>query len=154
MNANTRIPVTQMQRTRYEEIGVIQFFTYHVEFLALAVGATATGTFTIDNDSSWEWASSCYFADIALAAQTDGTRVIPLVDVQMTDSGQGRQMSSAPLPVSCLFGTAEDPFILPYPRIFTPKSTVSIVVTNFSAGSIYNLYLDFHGQKLFPRTNR
>lgn len=125
------------------------FFIYEVDFSALAFGASSTGNINIQADSDFELQKLCYFADIAAASQTDDLRVIPLVTINITDSGSGRFLSSDAVPVASIFGTGQIPFILPTPKIFSARSTVSIEVANFSAATTYNLRLSFIGAKIF-----
>lgn len=127
------------------------FFTYEVDFAALAAAATATGQFSILADSDFYLQKMAYFADIAAAAQTDSTRVIPLVTMLVTDTGAGRQLMQAAVPIPSLMGTGQIPFILPAPRLFRANSTAQVQVTNFSAATTYNLRLSFIGQKAFRR---
>lgn len=91
-----------------------------------------------------------YFADVAGAAQTDSTRVIPLVTVVLSDIGTSYNYSDVGVPVPSLFGTGEAPYIWPTPR-FIPGGTrlgVRLVSFRAAAGDTYNLRLGFHGHKL------
>ena len=131
---------------------ISDFFNYEVDFTAgIAAGGTANSSFTVQADSDFKWLKACYFADIAVAAQTDSTRVVPLATVLITDQGSGRQLMSAATPIPNIFGTGQIPFILPVPKIFASKSTISVSVVNFSAATIYNIRLSFIGVKLFKQ---
>ena len=83
------------------------------------------------------------------AAQTESTRVIPLVTMQVTDSGSGRNLFESPVAVPSLFGTGELPFILPTPKLFSARSTITIAVANFDTAATYNLRFSFIGYKAF-----
>ena len=128
---------------------VVDMFTYEIDFAAVAAGATANGNITIQADSDFKWLKATYFADIAAAAETDATRVIPLCTVLITDQGSGRQLMNAAVPVPDIFGTGPIPFILPIPKIFSAKSTVAVQIVNFSAATAYNLRLSLIGAKIF-----
>lgn len=131
---------------------ISDFFNYEVDFTTgIAAGATANSSFTIQADSDFKWLKACYFADIAVAAQTDSGRIIPLATVLITDQGSGRQLMSAATPIPNIFGTGQIPFILPVPKLFSGKSTISVSVANFSAASTYNIRLSFIGVKLFKQ---
>ena len=117
--------------------------------MALAAAASATGSVTIQADSDFMLQKLTYFADIAAAAQTDSTRVIPLITVQITDSGSGRNIFETAIPVPSIYGTGELPFILPTPKLFSARSTINVTVANFDAASAYNLRLSFIGYKVF-----
>lgn len=126
------------------------FFVYQVDFLALAAGATATGTFTVQADSDFIWEKATYLADIAAAAVTHDVQIVPLVTILITDTGSGRQLMNSAVPIPNLFGAGELPFIVPRPRQFRSQSTVSVQVTSYvAAGTTYNLHLSLIGEKGF-----
>lgn len=128
------------------------FYTYALSFSSLAAAASATDAFNIQADSDFAVLKMTYFADIAAAAQTRANLVIPLVTVIILDTGSGRQLMDSGVPVSSVFGTGEEPYILPKPKIFAARSTVQCTVTNFDAATTYNLRLVFTGVKLFTIT--
>ena len=125
------------------------FYVYQEDFSSLANGATATGTINIQADSDFVVQKLTYFADIALAAQTDSSRIIPLSTVQITDSGSGRNLMESPAPITSIFGTGELPFILPTPKLFLARTTITMDVTNFSTSTTYNIRLSLIGYKVF-----
>lgn len=129
--------------------GVRDLFAYEVDFTGLAASGTATGSFTTQADSQFLWQYGTYFADIAHAAQTDSSRVIPDVTVSIQDQSSGRTLMSSQVPVPSLFGTGQLPFMLPSPRFFRSNSQIVCSVTNNSAASTYNLKLTFIGTKFF-----
>ena len=125
------------------------FFVYEVDFSALAAGTSSTASFSVQADSDFLWTSGTFFADIAAGAQTDDSRVIPLVSLLITDTGSGRQLMNTAVPVASLFGTGQLPFVLPRQRLFRANSNVTITANNFSAATAYNLRLSFIGEKGF-----
>lgn len=125
------------------------YYVYSLTFSSLANGASATGNINIQAEADFVLQKMTYFADIAAAVQTDSSRVIPLITVQITDTGAGRNLADNAVPVSTIFGTGEIPFILPNPKLFRAKSTLTISVANFSASTTYNLRLAFIGHKKF-----
>lgn len=127
------------------------FYVHQASFAGLAAAAQATTEIKIEADSDFYVYKLVYFADLAAAAQTDSTRVIPLVNVLVTDGGSDRQLMRQPVPVPSIFGTGEIPFILPSPHVFRASSTLSVAVTNFSAAQTYNLVLSFVGFKKFVK---
>lgn len=127
------------------------FFIYSVEFPAIAGGANETQTFNIEADSDFRLQMLTQFTTILAALQTDATRVLPVSVVLITDTGSGRNFMDFPQPINNLFGTAEDPFVLPYPKIFPARSTVSISMTNLTGATTYNTVLSFIGNKLYKR---
>lgn len=131
-------------------VGVIKdFYIYEEDFSALASGTTATGAINIQADSDFVLQKLTYFADIAAASQTDSSRIVPLASVQITDTGSGRNLMESAAPISNVFGTGEIPFILPQPKLFLARSTITITVANFHASATYNIRLSFIGHKVF-----
>lgn len=129
--------------------GAYDFFTYELDFSALANGANATSSFNIQSDADFLWTKAAFFADIAAAAQTDSSKIVPLCTVLISETGSSRQLSNIAVPLPNIFGYGDLPFILPRQRIFVANSTVTVTVTNFSAASTYNLRLSFIGEKAF-----
>lgn len=126
------------------------FFVYDIDFLAIAAaGGTATGQIQIQADADFELQKLTHFSDVAAAAQTEATRVLPLVTVQITDTGTGRQMFNAPVPIPAMFGDGRIPFILPTTKVFSRNASVSFVLSNYSAATAYNVRLQLIGAKIF-----
>lgn len=124
-------------------------FTYEVDFSALAAGASQSSSIQIENSSDFLWQKACFFADIAQAAQTQSSQVMPLATVLLTDSGSARQLMNSAVPITSLFGVGYSPFILTVPKKFLARSSITVAVTNFSAATTYNIRLSFIGVKLF-----
>ena len=125
------------------------FYVYEAQTLAIAVGGSATDTIDIEADSIFILQKLAYEADLAGAAQTAETRVVPNVLIQITDTGSGRQLMQEPIPIPSIFGTGELPFILPNPRLFMRNSTINIAFTSFEAVNTPNIRLAFIGYKLY-----
>ena len=125
------------------------FFAYTLAFAALTAGVAAQGAIQIQADSDFELSKFTMFADIASGAETEATRVLPLVTIQITDTGTGRSLFSSPLPIPAIMGDGRIPFILPVPKIFSANASVSIQVSNFAAATDYNLRVLLIGAKIF-----
>lgn len=133
-----------------EIFGVRDFFTYEVDFSGVAAaGGTAQNTFTVQADSNFLWQYGCFFADISGATQTDSSRVIPDIQVMVQDTSSGRNLMSAPVPVTNVFGYGSLPFLLPTPRFFRAQTQVVVSLINSSAATAYDLRLSFIGTKFF-----
>lgn len=126
-------------------------YTYQLNFAALAAaGGQASNSFQVEANSDFILHKLSYIADIAAAAQTDSTRVIPLVTVLLTNSGTARQMMNAAVPIASLFGNGQLPFILPASFLLKGNTTFTAQVTSYVvAGTVYNIYLSFHGVKRY-----
>lgn len=128
------------------------FFVYTLPVISsLGAGSSSSQTITFDQDSTFYWTKTTYFVDLAAAAMVDGTRPIPLLTVNMTDTGSGRLLTSSAMPIDGVAGyKASEPYILPAPRKWAPNSTLRVTVTNYSSVTTYtNIYMLFHGVKSY-----
>jgi len=126
------------------------FYTYNIQFEDLAVGATGTGFIQIEADSDFLIQKLAYFSNINGAAQTFNTIDIPLVTILIVDTGSGRQIMNAPVPVSAMFGDGRLPYILPTPKLFVKNSRINVTLFNFSSGTEYDdIWINFEGKKIF-----
>ena len=125
------------------------FFIYGANFLALAPATTATQSISIQADSDFVVQKLTYHADIAGAAQTDSSQIIPNATVIITDTGSGRQLMNQAINLTDFFGTGQSPFILPQPKIFRANTLISITVVSYEAAETLNLRLSFIGVKSF-----
>lgn len=127
------------------------FFIYQSpNIAALAPGATTPNAIQFDQDSNFVLQKISYFVDIAGAVQTDSTRVLPLVTIQITDSGNSQGFMNAPVPIPALLGDGRLPFVLPQPMIVRPNATLQFSFANYSAATTYNnVRVDLIGVKRF-----
>jgi len=125
-------------------------FSYVITFTSIAAGANSTVNVDFQADSDFLIQAQNYMVDIAGAAQTDSSRVVPLCDILMTDTGSGRQLMSADQPVTSIFGTGMETYVLPQAKLMAARSSLACKVTNNSNATTYaNLKLSFIGVKLF-----
>jgi len=125
------------------------YFAYAINFFGLGAGQAQNGAIQIQSDSDFEAQKLSFFADIAGAPQTADARVLPLVSLQITDTGTGRQIFSTDIPIPATMGDGQIPFILPTTKIFSANASVAFLVTNYAAATAYNVRLVMHGAKLF-----
>jgi hypothetical protein len=125
------------------------FYTYEAQALALVSLGSANDVINIEADSDFIMQKLSFQADIAGATQTDSSRVIPNVVVQLVDTGSGRQLMQNPIPIPSIFGWGELPFVLDNPRKFLRNSTIQVAFTNFDAAATYNVRLAFIGYKIY-----
>lgn len=126
-----------------------EFNVYEVDFASLAASSTANGTINIQAEADFLLEKLTYFADISAATQTESDRVIPLINVLITDTGSKRQLMNTAVPVPNIFGRGEIPFLLPQPKVFSARSSILVQVTNFSSATTYNLKLSFIGTDIY-----
>jgi hypothetical protein len=135
---------------RQNQIEQREFFTYAARVSNLDASESGSVNVTIDSDASFTLIKMCFFADIAGGAQTEDTAVIPLVRVSIVDTGSGRFLQSAGIPIYSYAGRGKLPFILPIPKIFAANSTVRFTFENYSAATDYaNVEIALQGYKSY-----
>ena len=125
------------------------FFTYQFAIASLAAATTATASITIQADSDFDWIMTTSSANIDGGSTPWSDAIIIPITVIITDSGSGRQLMSAGIPIAGLAGTGKQPFILPIRRRFKALSSVTGVFTNYSASQYDNIFLNLIGRKIF-----
>lgn len=129
--------------------GTKDFFAYSFTSGALASSASASSTVNIEADSNFILQKLTVFATISNAAVTESTEVLPLVRLQITDNGSGRNLFNQPIAIPTLFGSGQRPFILPIPRLFRSNSSINFTYSNYSAGTSYVLDFTLSGVKIW-----
>lgn len=126
----------------------LDFFIYTLAVTNLAPTVTANTTVNIQADSDFIVTKMTGMADVAAAGQTFNTQVIPLVRVQLTDTGSGRNLFDIATDMSAIAGSAYLPYIMPVERRFSANSTIQAAFTNYDAAQTYgNVRLYLHGFK-------
>lgn len=127
------------------------FFIYTLAVTNLAPGGTNNATVNIQADADFIVTKMTGMADVAGAGQTFNTLVIPLVRVQLTDTGSGRNLFDVATDMSAIAGSAYLPYILPVERRFSANSTIQATFTSYDAAQTYaNVRLYLHGYKAWP----
>jgi len=130
------------------------YYVYTLSLANIIAGAVETDVVNIENDSQFVWTKTSYFVDIAGAVQTDSSRVIPLINVQITDSGSARQFFDEPQAINSIAGQGNIPFILPSPFVFNNNANINASFSNFSAATDYaNLKISLHGFRVYQFSN-
>lgn len=132
-----------------QKTDLLDWYVYNAIFLALANGTQRAVSIAIEADANFVLMKLSGFASIANAAQTYNTRVVPLVDLQITDTGSGRNLLNGDTAWSNIVGWGEIPYILPLRRKFKANSAIRVSATNFDAAVTYDLRLSFSGYKDF-----
>jgi hypothetical protein len=128
-----------------------QEFTYSTgrPGVVLPVGGVQNFFINIQADADFILEKQTYAADLAGAAQTFNTYVVPNVLVLLTSTGSGQQLMSSPVPLASAFGNGFLPNILPYPYVLPANSQLQITLTSFEAVSTPFITLNFVGRKLY-----
>lgn len=118
------------------------FFTYTQ---TITFAGTETQSFTIQMQSDAHF----LLVTTTAVAQTAGGAALTIPDggslIQLRDTSGQRLLSSAPIPLANLFGTAQRPFVLPYTHIFRAGGGITIDGTGTTANV---LRMAFHGYKV------
>ena len=127
------------------------FFVYSATFTGLSQGVTQQKNIPISDDSDFVILKTTYFADDGVGSKyTPNTRQIPNVLIMMTDTGSGRQLMDAAQPLYNLFGTSENPFIFPLPKLLKRRTVLQLAATNQElAAATWRLTVSFIGVKIF-----
>lgn len=130
-----------------------EFFAYQVPvFSDLAAGASVTNQLQFQADSDFEWTHGQFQFDLNGAQQDLAGLEVPNMSILIVDSGSGRQLMSAAVPVQNLFGyiNAGPARALPCSRVFKANSNASFTATNFDAATATGrLRLTLLGWKLY-----
>lgn len=137
-----------MGQTEGNEI-LKDFFTYQLTLQNINPQSSATGNILVQADSDFvvQKLTSTAFtsAENSLTYEEN-----PQISISITDSGSGRNLQSSNVPVPSLFGNGQLPFILPTPKLFSARTTITVNVANFSSDvTIGELGLSFIGYKIF-----
>lgn len=117
----------------------------------VSTAPTATALINLDADSDFYAVALTYQASIADAILTESSNVIPLIRVLITDTGSGKALSNAPLPVSAMMGDGKRPYRFVRPRVFLANATIQLAFTSYvAAGTTYSDFqVIFHGYKVY-----
>lgn len=124
-------------------------YIYTTDAMVFAAAAsTVTTNINIQADSDFVIMQGAYFVNVAAAVQTRATQNLFNGTVVLTDSGSGRQLMNAPVPVDSLFGNGQFPFVWPWAKLLASKATFQVQVNQIQA-TAQSLYLQFIGFKIF-----
>lgn len=134
------------------ETGSDYFWYSHTAISTLVSTApNATALINIDADSDFYCTALTMAASIANAVLTDATDVVPLVTLQITDTGSGKSLMNTPIQMDSILGRGRLPYRLNRPRVFMANATIQLsFVATVAAGTTYsNLQVVFHGYKVY-----
>lgn len=117
---------------------------------SIANGVTSTVTQQFDQVTVFKWVRTTFYCDLAGAAQTESTRVLPLVTLKITDIASGFAFMNNPIPLFTMAGAAELPYVLPTPQFILANAVLQFTFANISAATTYTgLQVQLHGYKLY-----
>jgi len=122
-----------------------QYFSYTMVFANVASAANASAQLQIDAASDFLVTSQSFSVidDVTTLA------VASAALIQINDGGSGSTLWNTPTPLPNLFGTAQLPFLLPMPRLFTANATMTGTLNNKTTANASTFFLSFHGVKIW-----
>jgi hypothetical protein len=145
------IPNAPLPGARYTE----DWYIYLASTTNLGIAGSATASIpvniNIQADSDFKLLKLTHFCNshASITNQQESTRVLPLVTVQIQDTGSGRNLFSNPIPLPAIAGDGRVPFLLPIARIFKASATITVTFTNYDTAIAYDINLALVGTKLF-----
>jgi hypothetical protein len=128
------------------------YFWYSTRILGISSAApAATGIINLDADSNYYCCALTYFADIAGAAVAESTWILPLVTLNIVDSGSGKALMNAPQIIPAIMGDGKRPYRLVRPRVFMANASIQLSFNAglMAAGVTYNISVTLHGYKVY-----
>jgi len=121
-------------------------YDYVLTFTALAANTSATQTLSITANADFIFLQLHHRAtSSAFAGQTVSTKVAPLARILITDSGTNEQFTNAAVDLENYSTNGNIVNELPYPRIVSGRSTLTVQLSSYEASATINIDLSFSG---------
>jgi hypothetical protein len=117
----------------------------------LAAGGSSNPTLQIDAGTDFYLIALSYQAQVnAAGGLTESSNPVPLVTMQLTDSGSTRSLFSSAAPLAAVAGDGKRPARLIRPRLFRALSQLSFAFTSLEPATVYaHLYVVLWGYRKF-----
>ena len=154
-NENQNIRMALINMIAAQNVTTLPFTYNAVYYAAGAANALAAGAnnipaiINIQADSDFLILNQTYDANQLNAARTNTALPVPNINLLISDTASSANMSDVAVPVANIFGTAQQPYILPTPKLLKANSNLQILATNVDAAAGYNLRLSFNGVKIY-----
>jgi hypothetical protein len=120
-------------------------YAYVLTFSSLAAAGAATQTLNITANADFIFTMMHHRASINGAAQTVSTKTAPLVRILITDSGTNEQFTNAAVDLENYSTNGNIINDLPYPRIVSGRSTLTVQLSSYEASNTLNIDLSLEG---------
>jgi len=120
-------------------------YAYVLTFSSLAAAGSATQTLNITANADFIFTMMHHRASVNGAAQTVSTKTAPLVRILITDSGTNEQFTNAAVDLENYSTNGNIVNDLPYPRIVSGRSTLTVQLSSYEASNTLNIDLSFEG---------
>lgn len=131
------------------------FFVYTFFLASLAPGDSGIPiSLTIQNDSQFLWQKTSFYCSYpqvgVFGPYQEAGRALPAIAAQFVDTSSARLQFNRATNLSSIAGSGSFPFILPETKIFQPKSTITLELSNYDAAVTYsNIYVNMIGTKVY-----
>lgn len=124
-------------------------FDYAFASIAIPSNSSGSTSIVIDSDADFEMDSLVYFAYPTNdpSPQTAANRYIPIITINIQDTGTSEFIFSQQIPIDTVCGTAGFPGKLRKPRVFASRSNVTLYYTNTQNTDV-TLSVVLRGRKL------
>ncbi len=130
------------------------YYDYAIFFETLNIADAPVKQLVIQSDADFECQTleGCIIIDENApgALDTLAGEHLPGLTIAIENTGNGQRWSNNPMQVPCIFGTGQNPFVLPVSYIMERNASFNITVTNNSTANLFRAYFTFSGRKLLP----
>jgi hypothetical protein len=114
-------------------------YAYTVTFSSLAPAATASQVINVAANADFIVTEFHSRSNVSVTAQTISNMTAPFVRVLVTDSGSNEQFTQSAVDLITYTTVGNFANELPYPRIVSGRSTLTVQLSNYSASETYNI---------------
>ena len=125
-------------------------YSYTANFGVIVKSTSKTNSIQIKMDTDFVWykaVASCYISDSSPSLIQDSVQGLHYAGLYLliTENLTEAKLSNIATPLMCSFGTSQQPFILPQPKILLGNSVLSLQVSNRYTGEDIFVDLTFIG---------
>lgn len=120
-------------------------YGYNTTFTSLTAGSTQSNVINIAANADFIITGLHHRANVSAAGQNVSTKVAPLARVLITDSGSNEQFMNAAVDLENYSTNGNITNLLPYPRIVSGRSTLTVQVSSYEASQTLGLDIFFEG---------
>jgi hypothetical protein len=121
-------------------------YAYSLTFSGLAAGATASQVINIAANADFIGMQFAHRSYVTSASNVNvSTKDAPFIRILVTDSGSNEQFTNQAIDIENYSTNGNTIRVLPYPRIISGRSSLTVQLTNYSASATYGIDVSFEG---------
>ena len=120
-------------------------YAYNTTFTGLAASSSLTNVINITANADFIATGFHHRATVANASQNVSTKIAPIVRMLVTDSGSNEQFTNVPVDLENYSTNGNIVNTLPYPRIISGRSSLTINLTSYEASNTLNIDIMLEG---------